>query len=147
MNRGYTPDQLVEVVALPPHLAEHPWLGEYYGTVKHSVRQIYVGYLGWFQADPWELDPMPYMERAKRYVKLMGGYQFLPVHEVNGEHLFLSPDEDPLHHGGTAGSTVPGTAPPRNGDSDRSPRGSSPPHRSGCTKRCRWCDRRGRTSS
>jgi len=24
MNRGYTPDQLVEVVALPPHLAEHP---------------------------------------------------------------------------------------------------------------------------
>jgi alkyl sulfatase BDS1-like metallo-beta-lactamase superfamily hydrolase len=73
MNKGYTPDELVEVVALPPHLAEHPWLGEYYGTVKHAVRQIYVGYLGWFQADPWALDPMPRMERAKRYVKLMGG--------------------------------------------------------------------------
>ncbi len=73
MNKGYTPDQLVEVVVLPPHLAEHPWLGEYYGTVKHSVRQIYVGYLGWFQADPWALDPLPYMERARRYVELMGG--------------------------------------------------------------------------
>jgi alkyl sulfatase BDS1-like metallo-beta-lactamase superfamily hydrolase len=73
MNKGYTPDELVEVVALPPHLAEHPWLGEYYGTVKHAVRQIYVGYLGWFQADPWELDPLPYMERARRYVELMGG--------------------------------------------------------------------------
>ncbi len=73
MNRGYTPEQLVEVVKLPPHLAEHPWLGEYYGTVKHVVRNIYGGYLGWFQADPWALDPLPYMERAKRYVELMGG--------------------------------------------------------------------------
>ena len=73
MNRGYTPEQLVEVVKLPPHLAEHPWLGEYYGTVKHVVRNIYGGYLGWFQADPWALDPMPYMERARRYVELMGG--------------------------------------------------------------------------
>ncbi len=73
MNRGYTPEQLVEVVKLPPHLAEHPWLGEYYGTVKHVVRNIYGGYLGWFQADPWALDPMPYMERARRYIELMGG--------------------------------------------------------------------------
>ena len=74
MNKGYTPDELVEVVAaLPPHLAEHPWLGEYYGTVKHAVRQIYNGYLGWFQADPWALDPMPYLQRAERYVELMGG--------------------------------------------------------------------------
>ncbi len=73
MNQGYTPDQLVEMVALPAHLAEHPWLGEYYGTVKHAVRQIYVGYLGWFQADPWALDPLPYTERARRYVELMGG--------------------------------------------------------------------------
>ncbi len=73
MNMGYTPEQLVEVVVLPPHLAEHPWLGEFYGTVKHTVRNIYNGYLGWFQADPWALDPLPYMERAGRYVELMGG--------------------------------------------------------------------------
>ena len=73
MNRGYTPEQLVEVVKLPAHLAEHPWLSEDYGTVKHVVRNIYNGYLGWFQADPWALDPLPYMERARRYVELMGG--------------------------------------------------------------------------
>ncbi len=72
-NQGYTPEQLVERVVLPPHLAENPWLGEHYGTVKHTVRNIYNGYLGWFQADPWALDPLPYMERAKRYVELMGG--------------------------------------------------------------------------
>ena len=74
MNRGLTPDELVEVVSkLPPHLAANPWLGEFYGTVKHSVRQIYQGYLGWFQGDPTMLDPLPSLERAERYVRMMGG--------------------------------------------------------------------------
>jgi alkyl sulfatase BDS1-like metallo-beta-lactamase superfamily hydrolase len=74
MNRGLTPDEIVEVVAhLPAHLAAHPWLGEFYGTVKHSVRQIYTGYLGWFEADPTFLDPLPRVEGSKRYVEVMGG--------------------------------------------------------------------------
>ncbi len=74
MNKGLTPDEIAEVVAqLPPHLANHPWLGEFYGTVKHSVRQIYQGYLGWFNGDPTTLDPTPRAEQAKRYVALMGG--------------------------------------------------------------------------
>jgi alkyl sulfatase BDS1-like metallo-beta-lactamase superfamily hydrolase len=38
MNRGRTPDELVELVALSPHLGTHPWLGEFYGTAKRSVR-------------------------------------------------------------------------------------------------------------
>ncbi|WP_282608240.1 alkyl sulfatase dimerization domain-containing protein [Pelagibius sp. Alg239-R121] len=73
MNLGMTPDELVEVVTLPDHLASHPWLGEFYGTVAHAVRQIYVGYLGFFEADPWQLQPLPRMERAAAYVDLMGG--------------------------------------------------------------------------
>jgi alkyl sulfatase BDS1-like metallo-beta-lactamase superfamily hydrolase len=74
LNKGLTPDEIVEQVAhLPAHLANHPWLGEFYGTVKHSVRQIYVGYLGWFEGDPTALDPLPRVEEAKRYVELMGG--------------------------------------------------------------------------
>lgn len=74
MNKGLTPDELVEVVSqLPPHLANHPWLGEFYGTVKHSVRQIYVGYLGWFEGDPTFLDPLPRGVRAARYIEMMGG--------------------------------------------------------------------------
>jgi len=75
MNRGLTPDEIAEVVSqLPQHLANHPWLGEFYGTVKHSVRQIYQGYLGWFAADPTALDPTPRVEQSKRYVELMGGH-------------------------------------------------------------------------
>ena len=74
LNKGLTPDEIVEQVAhLPAHLANHPWLGEFYGTVKHSVRQIYVGYLGWFEGDPTALDPLPRAEESRRYVELMGG--------------------------------------------------------------------------
>ncbi|MFA0086587.1 alkyl sulfatase dimerization domain-containing protein [Vibrio sp. 10N.261.51.F12] len=73
MNKGMTPDELVEVVKLPSHLAEHPWLGEHYGTVAHAVRQIYVGYNGFFEGDPWQLEPMAHAQRAKAFVELMGG--------------------------------------------------------------------------
>ena len=74
MNHGLTPDELVEVVKLPPHLDRFkPYLRQYYGTVKHSVREIYVGYLGWFDGDPVNLDPIAPVERSRRLVALMGG--------------------------------------------------------------------------
>ena len=74
MNKGLTPEELSQVVKLPPHLdAEKPWGRQYYGSVKHSVRNIYDGYLGWFQGDPVTLDGTPPRERARRFVALMGG--------------------------------------------------------------------------
>ena len=74
MNRGLTPEELAQVVAFPPYLADYkPYLREYYGTVKHGVRQIYNGYLGFFDGDPTTLDPVERVEAARRYVALMGG--------------------------------------------------------------------------
>lgn len=73
MNRGLAPDELAEVVQLPDHLREHPWLGENYGAVSQSVRSVYAGYLGWFAGDPCDLDPIPRRERASRYVEALGG--------------------------------------------------------------------------
>ncbi|HSD09640.1 MAG TPA: alkyl sulfatase dimerization domain-containing protein, partial [Candidatus Binatia bacterium] len=74
INRGYTPDEVADALpALPPRLAAHPWVEEFYGTVKHSVRGFYAGYLGWFEGDPTALDPLPPRERARRHIELMGG--------------------------------------------------------------------------
>jgi len=75
MNQGLTPDELVEVVKLPPHLANHPWLGEFYGTVDHSVRQIYFGLIGFWQGDMTLMAKPSYQERAKAYVHMLGGRQ------------------------------------------------------------------------
>ena len=73
INKGCTWDELAEKVTMPPHLASHPWLGEFYGSYKHSVRSVYAGYVGWFQGDAVELDPLPWRERAERHVRMMGG--------------------------------------------------------------------------
>ena len=74
MNKGYTPDELAQTVKLPPHLFEYaPYLRQYYGTVKQAVRQVYAGYLGWYEGDPVALDPLPAGEKAARLIGLMGG--------------------------------------------------------------------------
>ncbi len=74
INLGATPDEIAEQVpGLPAHLRDHPWLGEYYGTVKHSARQVFNGQMGWFEGDPTFLDPLPRVERSQRTIALMGG--------------------------------------------------------------------------
>jgi alkyl sulfatase BDS1-like metallo-beta-lactamase superfamily hydrolase len=74
MNKGLTPDELVQVVKLPPHLADYkPWMQEFFGSVRQAVRGIYQGYLGWFEGDPVALAPVPRPGSARREVELMGG--------------------------------------------------------------------------
>ncbi len=73
MNKGFTPDEIKEVVTMPGRLRDHPWLGEYYGSYKHAIPAIFAGYLGWYQGDPVALNPTPWIEKANRYVDLMGG--------------------------------------------------------------------------
>ena len=73
MNRGLTPDQLVEVVQLPPDLRELPQLQEYYGKVSWCVRGIFSGYLGWFDGNPTNLGFIPVKARAEKQLALAGG--------------------------------------------------------------------------
>jgi len=77
MNQGLTPDELVERVKLPPHLREHPYLVEFYGTVEWSVRSIFAGTLGWFDGDTATLSPASPAERAAGMVALAGGLENL----------------------------------------------------------------------
>ncbi|ERP89316.1 beta-lactamase [Alcanivorax sp. P2S70] len=73
MNLGLTPDQIVEKVHLPEHLASNPWLQEFYGKVSWSVRSVFDGYLGWFSGNPSELQPLAEEEQARRMAELAGG--------------------------------------------------------------------------
>ncbi len=70
MNMGMDPGALVEFVELPPHLKNHPYLQEYYGTVRWSVRAIYDGYLGWFNGDGAALNPPTRAARAGAMAKI-----------------------------------------------------------------------------
>ncbi len=73
INKGLTPDEIVEKVKLPEHLAGKPYLHEYYGTVEWSVRAIFDGYLGWFSGNATDLFPLRPVERARKIAELAGG--------------------------------------------------------------------------
>merc|ERR1719445_235369 len=77
MNKGLTGRQCAEAVKLPPHLREHPYLIEYYGTVEWSVRAVYHGYIGWFSGRPSDLHPLRLQDEARLMVDLAGGREAL----------------------------------------------------------------------
>lgn len=77
MNRGLTPDELVDVVKLPQKYAELDYLKEYYGNIEWGVRAIFSGYLGWFDGNPTSLFPLSGAEEAQRIAALAGGQSVL----------------------------------------------------------------------
>jgi alkyl sulfatase BDS1-like metallo-beta-lactamase superfamily hydrolase len=77
MNKGMTPDQLVEYVTLPDELASHPYLQPYYGHPDWAVRSIFAGYLGWFDGNATNLQQLSKLEHAQRVADLAGGSEAL----------------------------------------------------------------------
>ncbi len=90
MNAGYTADELPQLVVLPDYLVDDlkkvvpakpasvtdpkDYLRTFYGSVPQSVRELYFGYLGWFQGDPVGLAPTPPDEAARKTIEMMGGH-------------------------------------------------------------------------
>lgn len=72
-NQGYGPREIAEQLSLPKSLQTHYWNRGYYGTLKHNVKAVYQMYFGWYDGNPANLDPLPRVEGAKRYVEFMGG--------------------------------------------------------------------------
>jgi alkyl sulfatase BDS1-like metallo-beta-lactamase superfamily hydrolase len=72
-NHGLVADEIAETLQMPPTLASHFHVRDYYGTVRHNTRAVYQRYLGYFDANPATLNPYPRVERAQRYVSWMGG--------------------------------------------------------------------------
>lgn len=89
MNKGHTMEELPQLIPMPEYLIEdlkavqtakgndrtdpRDYLRFFYGSVPQAVRELYFGYLGWYQADPVALAPTPPQEYAAKTVALMGG--------------------------------------------------------------------------
>src|SRR5882672_3381451 len=73
MNHGLTASEIAETIKLPASL-DGAWHGRgYYGHIRHNMKAIYQKYLGWYDANPVNLDPLPPVESGKKYVEYMGG--------------------------------------------------------------------------
>ena len=73
MNHGLTATEIAEAIKLPASL-DGAWHARgYYGHIRHNVKAIYQKYLGWYDANPVNLDPLPPVDAGKKYVEYMGG--------------------------------------------------------------------------
>jgi alkyl sulfatase BDS1-like metallo-beta-lactamase superfamily hydrolase len=73
MNSGLNAVEIGETIALPPPLARAWFNRPNYGSLKFNARAVYQRYLGAFDGDPVNLDPLPRGAAAVRYVAVMGG--------------------------------------------------------------------------
>ena len=94
MNLGYKAVEIAERLALPKSLARTWHVRGYYGTVSHNAKAIYQRYLGWYDGNPANLNPLPSVERGRKYVEYMGGAEAVIARAradfARGEYRFVA---------------------------------------------------------
>ena len=94
MNHGLTASEIAETIRLPKSL-DRAWHARgYYGHIRHNVKAIYQKYLGWYDANPVNLDSLPPVEAGRKYVEYMGGADAILERArkdfANGEFRFVA---------------------------------------------------------
>ncbi|MBQ8164321.1 MAG: MBL fold metallo-hydrolase [Clostridia bacterium] len=72
INQGYTSDEISNMIELPDELAKNWYTRQYYGTVAHNSKAVYQKYMGWYDANPVNLNPLTPSESAKKWVEYLG---------------------------------------------------------------------------
>jgi alkyl sulfatase BDS1-like metallo-beta-lactamase superfamily hydrolase len=73
MNQGHTLTEVGNLLTLPPSLSNEWYNRGYYGSISHDAKAVYQRYLGWYDSNPANLDPLSPVDAGKKYVEFMGG--------------------------------------------------------------------------
>ncbi|UVL42790.1 MBL fold metallo-hydrolase [Pseudomonas sp. B21-040] len=74
LNQGLTPLEVADAIKKLPGTLDQKWYTRgYYGSLSFNVRAVYQRYLGFYDGNPANLNPLPPVETAKRSVEAMGG--------------------------------------------------------------------------
>ena len=76
-NHGYGPAEIAEMLTLPDGISGRFANRGYYGSVNHNVKAVYNYYLGWFDANPANLHPLPPVQAGTKFVEYAGGAEAL----------------------------------------------------------------------
>ena len=79
-NRGMTPTEIAEELALPDVFLAQGHTRGYYGSLVHNVKAVYQRYLSWYDGNPTHLWQHPPTAAGQRYVALAGGADALLDH-------------------------------------------------------------------
>ncbi|SMC92584.1 Alkyl sulfatase BDS1, metallo-beta-lactamase superfamily [Desulfocicer vacuolatum DSM 3385] len=73
LNKGMTPEEIVNTIRLPEHLVNHKSLIPAYIDYEYAFRAQYRGLVGWYAEDPADLHPPTTQELGQVFIELAGG--------------------------------------------------------------------------
>jgi alkyl sulfatase BDS1-like metallo-beta-lactamase superfamily hydrolase len=73
INKGYTMDEISNMLILPESLQEYWYTHGFYGQIYMGVKATYQKYLGFYDANPINLRRLPPVEYAQNITRYMGG--------------------------------------------------------------------------
>ncbi|MBC8995401.1 MBL fold metallo-hydrolase [Pseudomonas sp. N40(2020)] len=74
LNQGLTPLEIADAIKKLPGSLDQKWYTRgYYGSLSFNTRAVYQRYLGFYDGNPANLNPLPPVDSAKRTVEAMGG--------------------------------------------------------------------------
>ena len=72
INQGYTSTEIANMIKLPDALNKVWYTRQYYGTLSHNSKAVYQKYMGWYDANPVNLNLLSPTDTAKKLVEYLG---------------------------------------------------------------------------
>lgn len=72
INQGMTPSEISRSLELPDRLNKIWYCRQYYGTLSHNIKAVYQRYMGWYDANPVNLNPLTPEDTAKKWISYLG---------------------------------------------------------------------------
>ena len=72
INQGMTAAEISRTLVLPERLNKVWYTRQYYGTLSHNIKAVYQRYMGWYDANPVNLNPLKPEDTAKKWVEYLG---------------------------------------------------------------------------
>jgi alkyl sulfatase BDS1-like metallo-beta-lactamase superfamily hydrolase len=94
MNKGLTGEEISEEIRFPEALDKYWPNRGYYGTLRHNSRAVYQRYMGWYDGNPSNLNNLPPVDAARKYVEYIGGKGFSLTAQIDKVVLLARTDFD-----------------------------------------------------
>ena len=72
INQGMTSAEISRSLKLPDRLNKVWYCRQYYGTLSHNVKAVYQRYMGWYDANPVNLNPLTPEDTARKWISYLG---------------------------------------------------------------------------
>lgn len=81
-NEGYTAKEIARKIDIPEGLKFNWYARPYYGSPQINARAVYTKYLGFFNGNPTDIDPLTEVEEANLFVTYAGGEEKVLEHAL-----------------------------------------------------------------